>query len=221
MANKQNGLTLIEILLVIILGTMLLLPTLNLLTSVRKNAYKGIDRLESLSTARIILEKVQRDIKQLCYWEKIKKTGTKDVLSESGFIVNGTSEMTEFRFPVFPGNIAVERQNPINMVTYIFDRKKKSLERKIAVNKSLKGFQKDSSEIIGKDIVGNFNISRREILSAGVFCYEIEVQCQSSSPILKNKAINLKTSVSSEFECRLMRNRNQILNLASLAEFSE
>jgi competence protein ComGC len=220
MESKRSGVSLVEILMVLMLGTMLLMAVVDLITITRKSAYKGFDKLENLTAARIILEKVQRDVKRLCYSGLIRKTPQGDVLEEQGLQMTETPETVKYRFPVFPLANPVDRKNPVNMVTYTFHRQQKTLIRQEIVNSLIKPVQADTRETLGEGLVLDFRLTRREIFRPGDFCYEIEVKCQGKIPGLKNRPVHLKTSMNSEFECRRRRNPQQIINQASITEFS-
>lgn len=202
----KHGMSLVEIMIVVSVGMMILLPTLTFLSSMQKNANKGFERIESLTTARLITQKVQRDLKTLCF------SGTK------GFEVKKGPDSFECSFPAFPTEcysfiFTKENLNPVNIVKYLFDKKKKTLVRSLEVHPELAGSSNPSfSEILGKN-VEDFFIEKRSLFSLPY--YEIVVHCQSQHPLLKKEAAHLCTAVRSKFEISFLENSSQIPNLTS------
>ncbi len=204
--RRNSGLTLIELLVVLAIGSVILVPLISLLVSTQKNAYKGFDRLESLSTARIILEKAIRDLRMLCFRDGVP-----------AMRLNVTDKVEEISFAVFPppGKIP-EFRNPVNLVRYTFNKETKQLSRTLQVHDLLKGsLGAGYTEVLGQAVV-HFSIRRRMMFEMP--CYEVEVKSESNHPQRKETAVYLKSSTRSEFESRLIRHRYFISNRVSVPE---
>lgn len=201
----KKGLSLIEIMIVVTIGVIILLPTINFMVSTQKTAYKGFDKLETLAGSRVIMEKVCRDLKNLCTTKYFGFTR-----------INNPPKVT-YVFPSFPvgnlGGTTSTKQNPVNIITYIFDSQKKTLIKSIKVHPALQSLFKDgSSEMLGNN-VASFSISRKVMLGASYF--DINVKCQSNHPQRKESATHLRTAVRSEFEVLKERHPAWIINRQS------
>jgi len=207
-STRSFGVTLVEIMIVLIIGVMLLIPTINMIMSTQRSTFKGYGRLETLTTARIILEKVQRDLKALCYSK-----------SAEVFIVTKTGKITTWTFNAFPTEGFVKTLpgtvNPANLITYRFDEEKKTLVRAVKIhNDLLTGYTgpNPAHEILGKNVV-LFQIKDRSLF--GSIFYDIDIKCQSDHPMQAKEATHLHSAARSEFEWRLEQNQYQVPNRQS------
>lgn len=190
----RHAVSFIELMVVIVIGTLILLPTIDFIVSVRRSATKGFDKLETLDSARFIMEKVQRDLRSLCSGPM------------NGFIPLGTDTI-EFSFPTFPAHLSLnpsgELNVPVNVVSYIFDPKGRTLTRKLRYHPDLaKPGSEEGSQVIGQN-VASFTICPKEILSVRFF--DIELVCMPRNPKANDARIILRTAVCSDFETRLKR----------------
>ncbi|NLI77667.1 MAG: hypothetical protein GX442_14690 [Candidatus Riflebacteria bacterium] len=205
--TRRRGLTLVEVMIVCTIGIILLLPIINFLIMTQKSAYKGLDRLETLAKARIVLEKAQRDLKNFCFNDT------------TGMTVASTAAAFSAVFPVFPagntGPVYTGDENPVNLVTYTFDRAKKTLVRSLKIHPRLAGGFSAQPETLATN-VGQFSIERRVIL--GQNFYDIRILILPSTPYVKNAPTELRTSVRSEYESRLERHPNFITNRRSVID---
>ncbi len=198
----RRATTLVEVMMVFILGTLILLPVIRFIVSSGKSATKGFEKLEALDSARFITERVQRDLKALC-------SG-----ASNGFVPVSASPTFSFSFPIFPSGSSTkeppENENPVNLVTYVFDSGKKTLTRIVKFHSLLaEPSQSISSHIIGKN-VASFSILAREFL--GMRFYDVEVTCRPGASSKKENQVFLRTAVLSEFETRLKRHPFQVNN---------
>ncbi len=200
----RRALSLLEVVIVLTVGVILLLPVVNFLIITQKSAYKGLDRLETLAKARIVIEKTQRDLKNFCFSDTVGLTVASDA---NRFVAI---------FPTYPaaytGAIYGGDENPVNLVTYTFDRARKTLARSVKVHPLLRSGFPATPEILATN-VGNFSIERRVIL--GQTFYDIRILILPSSAYAKNAPTDLRTSVRSEFEARLERHPHFITNRRS------
>ncbi len=207
-ARKKSGVTLVEIMIVLIIGVLLLIPTINMIMSTQRSTFKGYGRLETLTTARIILEKVQRDLKNLCYSN-----------SAEAFIVTKTGKVTTWTFNTFPtegfAKTLPGTVNPANLVTYRYDEEKKTLVRTVKIHSALMADYtgpNPAHEILGKNVV-LFQIKDRTLF--GSIFYDIDIKCQSDHPMQAREATHLHSAARSEFEWRLEQNQYQVPNRQS------
>ncbi|MBF0499071.1 MAG: hypothetical protein HQM09_02965 [Candidatus Riflebacteria bacterium] len=194
----KSGTTLIELMFVIVIASMIMIPTIDFLISSQRTATKGFGKLETLETTRFILEKVQRDLKVLC--------------SEPGHGFMPISTTTySFTFPVFPsGTGYVGDDIPVNIVSYIFDPAKMTLTRTIKIHPLLAApAQSFFSKIVATN-VASFSICPKEMLSMRY--YDIQVLCQSNNPASKQVQIFLRAAVRSDYEARLGRSPFLVTN---------
>ena len=201
----DRGMSLIEVLIVLTIGVLLLLPAMNFLIMTQKSSYKGLDRLETLTRARIVLEKAQRDLKNFCYTDAVK------------MIVATSSSNVVITFPSFPsafvGGLYTGDENLANLVTYTFDRQKKVLTRSLRCHPRIRSDSSPQSEILATN-VGEFSINRKLML--GQTYYEIRILILPGSVYVKNAPTELRTSVRSDFESRIERHPNFITNRNSV-----
>jgi len=187
------------------ISVLLLLPVVNFVIVTQKSAYKGMDRLDTLRQARIVIEKVQRDIKNYCYSNTVGMT-----------IASDAAEF-DIRFPVFPagytGSIYSGDENPVNTALYHFDREKKTLTRTLKVHPLLNSGFSGQPELLSAS-VGLFTVERKIML--GMTYYDIRVLILPGSTYAKNAPTNLHTSVRSDFESRIERHPNFITNRRSV-----
>jgi len=200
----NRGMSLVETMIVLTLAVLILLPTISFMTMTRKVAYKGMDRLETLTFARRILESAQRDLKAYC-WNKTQS-----------FAVDKKANETKYVLPVFPigqsGLIYQGDDNPVNIVTYSFKPKQKTLTRTLQINGDLLGGStKTITKVLAKN-VASFSISPDMML--GVPYYSISVLCVPSHPDRKSAETHLKGGVCSNFQVRLERNSTNIPNMS-------
>ncbi|MBF0544150.1 MAG: hypothetical protein HQM08_06945 [Candidatus Riflebacteria bacterium] len=194
--------------MVLAVGTMILLPTIDFLINSQKTATKGFEKLEMLKTARLILETVQRDLKALCS-------------GESYSFVPISTPTVSFSFPVFPtgatGKDYSGDENPVNIVTYAFEPNKKTLTRTIKIHPILANpGQSQIFQVLGTNIA-SFSICPKEMLKMRY--YDVEIACQSSNPLIKESPIILRTAVRSDYESRLQRHPFLITNRKSKISF--
>lgn len=204
----RHGVTLVEIMIVLIIGVMLLIPTINMIMSTQRSTFKGYGRLETLTTARIILEKLQRDLKSLCYRNPAE-----------AFVMTKVGKVTTWTFNAFPTEGFVKplsgTVNPANLISYRFDEEKKTLVRAVKVHSALlTGYTgpNPAHEILGKNVV-LFQIRDRSLF--GAIFYDIDIKCQSDHPMQAKEATHLHSAVRSEFEWRLEQNQFQVPNRLS------
>ena len=207
-SRAQRGITLVEIMMVLIIGVLLLIPTINMIMSTQRNTFKGYGRLETLTTARIILEKVQRDLKALCFSDP-----------SQAFVVTKSGKVTTYTFNTFPTEGFVQpvagTNNPANLVSYRFDEEKKTLVRGVKIHSALlSGYSgpNPAHEILGKNVV-QFTLKDR--LLFGAIFYDIDIKCQSDHPMQAKEATHLHSAARSEFEWRLEQNQFQVPNRLS------
>ncbi len=198
----SRGMTLVETLIVAALGVMILLPLMNFMLFSQKSATKGFDRIETLSAARLILEQVQRDLKALCFDDS------------SRFLTASDTQTVSYSFPAFPGAGSGPAYsgsaNPVNLIEYSYEPGKRELKRTVTFNSLLPGApKKPRVAVLAKNVV-EFSISPAKFL--GSTCYDIVVKCQSSMPKPMEAATKLRTSVRSEYQGRLQRHPNWIIN---------
>ena len=190
---RARGMTMVEMLTVIVLVTLVLAPILDLFLSSRRNAARGFEKLETLDRARFILEKVQRDLKSLCSGPGY------------GFMPVGSTTMS-FTFPVFPAAPCPELADgsmPVHLVTYRFDPRQRTLVRTLSFHpQSTDGPKGRVTETLGRNVLA-FSILPKEMLSVRYF--DVEVVCQSKSERSDEPVVLLRTAVRSEFESRLQR----------------
>ena len=191
--TNNRGMTAVEILVVCALVALILGPIISILVSSQQSATAGYDKLEMLGRARFIMERVQRDLKALCS------------ANSYGFLPIATETMT-FSIPVFPTQPKERTYStnyPLNIVTYVFDPRVKTLTRNIKYHASLApGGNAETSETLGSN-VASFSICPRKMLKMRF--YDVEVACESSQPNRQDNPIILRTSVRSEYESRLER----------------
>jgi|GEM_PF-1713628 len=210
-AHRIRGLgtTLVEAMIVVVIGTLILLPTIRFIVSSGRSASKGFEKLEALDNARFISERVLRDLKALC-------SG-----AAYGFIPISASPTFSFSFPVFPidssGKEPPDDENPVNLVRYEYDAAKKTLTRTVKYHPLLtESSQTQTSRILGTN-VASFSILPREML--GMRFYEVEVACRSGASSRKDSLVFLRTAVRSEYESRLKRHPFLINNRRSKINF--
>ena len=193
--------TLIEVLVVVFISVLLIISLVRFFISTQRTAHHGLDRLESLTVSRIALESVARDLKLLCFNDRI------------GFSAQTTGPTRRWVFPLFAGRPPDNRGvNPVNKVVYEYDSRAKTLKRTLLVNQLLRGRQEGFDRVIAGN-VEDFQIIRRDLFSYP--SYVVEIKCQTPHPQRKKTAVHLRTEVRSEFEMRLYRHRYQISNYFS------
>ncbi len=209
MTDRRRGVSLIEAMIVLAIGTMILLPTINFMISSRNYAYRGYDRIESLSFARIIVEKVRRDLKAACY--------------DRGHDFTTDAARRSFSFFTFPteeiGAVAMldRARPPANRVTYTFDPTRRTLTRSVKAHPRVAGgtVRTVRSDVVARNVVV-FNL-RKRWLFGGAF-YEIEVKCESSHPSRKLESTHLHASVRPAFATAIDRHPFQIPNRLSVLD---
>ncbi|MBF0547047.1 MAG: hypothetical protein HQM08_21580 [Candidatus Riflebacteria bacterium] len=205
--NKlKKGMNLVEVAVVLVIASLMFLPMTRFWFMSQKSAVKGFERLETLTTARIILEKVQRDLKTYCFSSSNRFTQSP----------NGT-----YQFLVFPGVEYVKASPsspdgkvPLNSITYTFDSNKRTLVRTLLYNSRYQSITGKSqiSEVVGQN-VASFSINLYSLFKVGFF--DIDVFCQSFNPSRRTESTHLRTAVRSDYECRLARHLFQIPNMKS------
>jgi hypothetical protein len=204
---NERAITLIEMVIVVAIALVLLIPISQMINRYRYSAYKGVDKLESLDTARFILEQCTRDLKTLCY----DKDG--QVLIASG------SDKDQYRFPIFPGQEfglgMRSASNPVNLITYKFDPKKLTLVRTEKIHPLLSGKnQGTKTDLLGSN-VASFSISYLKLWDMNFF--RIRVKCKSLHP-QRHEVVELQTAVRSEYESCLERHLSQVPNRTAWLE---
>ncbi|MBF0406493.1 MAG: hypothetical protein HQM10_04015 [Candidatus Riflebacteria bacterium] len=206
--NIRKGMNLVEISIVILIGILMFLPMTKFWFMSQKQAVKGFDRLETLTTARIVLEKVQRDMKAYCFTPAKKFSKPSD---------------GQFEFLISPGVEYVKASNPdgkiaLNGVKYTFDKAKGTLLRTLKYHSRYHAVagKTQTSELVGRNIA-SFSINLNSLFKLNYF--DIEVLCKSPHPLRGTENTHLRTAVRSDFECRLARHLFQIPNLKT--EFLE
>ena len=208
--RNVSAFSLVEMMIVVVVGSLILLPTIHFLITSQKNAGKGFDRLNTLTTARVLMERVRRDLKALCY----DKT--------HGMRFDTFSSQPSFQFPVFPSQNFLANysgtKNLANLVTYSFDPQKRTLTRTELIHPILRKSpaKKEVKEILGTNI-SSFSIKDRPFL--GMYYYDIEVVCEIPRS-LRKETTHLRCAVRSEYETRLVKNKFQVPNLRSVISFS-
>lgn len=205
----QRGVTLIEAMIVLAISTLVFLPTLNFMLSSQNYAYRGYDRLETLSFSRIVIEKVRRDLKAYCYDPTHR------------FQVDGTG--AQISFPVFPTDHldeipTTDRTRPIaNQVTYRFDAARKTLIRKVKYHPRIAQAlgKTENTETLAKNVV-IFNIRPRVFAKQAFF--DVEVKCESLHPKRQLENTHLRASVRSMFVSALERHPFQVPNRLSVVD---
>jgi hypothetical protein len=193
-AAARFGVTTIELLVVTTIAILLLLPTLDFLLSSRKSASKGFEMLETLDAARMVLERVQRDLRALYSGPM------------HGFVPQA-SETVAYSFPAFPSGAAGLEPGgdtiPLNQVTYVFDPRDGTLTRSVRWHPDLRRFRSgDDTQVIARN-VASFSICPQELLT--IRYYDVQVVCSSRGRGGKSIPITLRTAVCSDFESRLKR----------------
>ncbi|MBF0546794.1 MAG: prepilin-type N-terminal cleavage/methylation domain-containing protein [Candidatus Riflebacteria bacterium] len=203
---KYSGMTLIEVMVVTVILVILLLPMSHFLILYQESFAKGYERLNTLTTARLILEQVSRDVKIHCFRNNQRFSNPQPGVYE--FLIFPGAEYLHLIGPLGDGKI------PLNLVRYYFDANNKTLVRTVKYHPRLQPFvgQTEVNEIIGKD-VDSFSIDVKSLYKINFF--NIDVTCRSLNPSRKTEVTHLRTAVRSEFECRLWRNRYQVPNLKS------
>ncbi len=201
---SRRGFTLIEVMVVIVIGSMLLIPMVNFFIGSRKISYKGYDRLENLNTARLLIEKCSRDLKFLC--------GT---ASFPGILTEGAGDGKSYVFLAFPdegGGVDLKAaENPVNLIAYTFDPAKRTVRRTVITHPMMVGGNSPiRTQEIGNNVIG-FEIGQWFLW--GRF-YNIRVKCVGPHP-QREEYIELQTSVRSVFEARALNHLFQIPNLSA------
>jgi Tfp pilus assembly protein PilW len=203
--RSRAGLSLIEVMIVMAVAMLILLPTVNFMLLSQRSAYKGMDRLESLASARMIIEQVQRDLKALCFDQSTGFTQAR----------TGSREITTF--PIFPAThlatLPDSARNPANLIRYTFDEDARTLIRQEFVNPLLNPPQSTITKRLGTN-VASFTI--QSVTMFGFTAYEIAVCCEPSPEHRRAARTVLRSSARSEFQTRLERNSSFITNRASV-----
>ena len=168
MAGRHRGLTLVEIMVVTCISVMLIGVLIRFFISTQRTSHHGLDRLESLRSARLVSESVTRDLKLLCFNDRI------------GFTTTNTGGKQRWLFPLFADKpTSFDDRNPVNKVVYEYDPQAKTLSRELIVNQSLRNRQQSTRRIIGKHIE-SFQIVRRNVFTYPA--YFVEVRSRESAP---------------------------------------
>lgn len=208
MTEKRAGATVIELLMVLLIGGLLVAVAFRLLSSFQKATTKGFEKIETLETARRIMERVQRDLKAICSSESC------------GFVPIVTPDIS-FSFPVFSSTggkrKAVEEIVPADHVKYEFDPAKRILTRTITFHPSVADLSRPSRrEILGNN-VSDFSIAPRQMLNMRY--YDIQVVCESDDASTPKSRIILRGAVRSDYESRLERHPWFVGNRRSRIDF--
>lgn len=182
--------------IVVTIGVMILLPSMSFLTMSQKSAYKGLDRLETLGAARLILEQVQRDLKSSC-------EGGVD-----GFVARTQGGKVTYEFPAFPNgpgaDVLSPTVNPANRITYVFDPAKKEVSREIVFHSALGLSRPRMTRVLAVN-VASFTILPTVFL--GLPVYEVDILCVPTHPSRQAARTHLRSSVRSEHGVREARHR--------------
>lgn len=208
MTEKRAGTTVVELLMVLLIGGMLVAISFRLLSSFQKVTTKGFEKIETLETARRIMERVQRDLKSICS-------------SESCNFVPIVTPDISFSFPIFSASggkrKAVEESVPADYVKYEFDPQKRVLSRTITFHPSLADPSRPSRrEILGKNVT-DFSICPRQMLNMRY--YDIQLICESDDASTPQSRIILRGAVRSDYESRLERHPCFVGNRRSRIDF--
>jgi len=194
--TDRHGVSLVEVMIVVTIGVMIMLPTLSFLTMSQKTAYKGMDRLETLAAARLIMEQIQRDLKSSC------EAGV------NGFVAKTQGGKVTYEFPAFPNgpgaDVLSPTINPANRITYVYDPARKELSRDIAFHPVL-GLSRARMTRVMASNVASFTILPTVFL--GMPVYEIDILCVPTHQSRQAAKTHLRSSVRSEHGVRQARHR--------------
>lgn len=197
---RARAFTLVEIIIVLCFSLLIFLPVLRLVTHFKKFGDKGYDRLESLNSARLAIERLRRDLFMLCFDDRVEKSLRKFKL---GPIVS-------YRFKAFPQtapSMGDESSKLVDEITYTFDPGKNTLVRKLLPG--VLGASAHEMEI-GRNFT-DFSIVPKKVF--GYTGYVIKVSAKAG--IRGEEKIDLQTTVRSKHQCLLQRHTYQVPNVAS------
>lgn len=205
----RRAFTLIEMMIVTIIGVLLLIPVVDFMVMSRKSAYQGLERLDTLASARIVIEQVQRDIKSFCFNDSWGYSKT-----ESG-------QTAEWQFPVFPimdlGARPPEGDNYANWVRYVYEPGKRTILRQEIRHPQLNAAEPRTSRLLAGNVTF-FSLERKKMF--GLDAFDVEIECSPEHSGRQKAHTRLRMAVRSEFLSRLERNPNLISNRRSLVDIS-
>ncbi|HEY9070380.1 MAG TPA: hypothetical protein VIV61_08975 [Candidatus Ozemobacteraceae bacterium] len=205
----RRGITLVEMMIVTVIGVLLLIPTIDFLVMSRKSAYQGLERLDTLASARLVLEQIQRDVKSLCFNDSY------------GYSVARSADRTVWQFPVFPAGDLKSRppggENYACWVRYIYEPAKRTIVRQEVRHPALHAPEAQVSRVLATN-VGAFSFERKAMF--GLDAFDIDITCVPAHPGRQQVRTRLRTAVRSEFLARLERNPAQISNRRSPVDIS-
>ena len=204
--TERRAFTLVEIMVVTILSLLLIGGVYRFLIGTTRLSYQGVEKLENLNTARIILEKCSRDIKCMCssaaFPAPIRQTGADGV---------------NFMFPAFPnegmGTELESDSNPVNLIAYTLDKKREILYRSVLTHPLMAAGDRLREHEIGRGIV-DFEIKGFHMWG-GLF--QIRVKVKGEHP-QREEPIELQTSVRSMYFSRAVQHLYQVPNLNTSPE---
>ncbi|HNW35260.1 MAG TPA: prepilin-type N-terminal cleavage/methylation domain-containing protein [Candidatus Ozemobacteraceae bacterium] len=205
----HRGVTLLEMMIVTVIGVMLLIPTIDFMVISRKSAYQGLDRLDTLASARLVIEQIQRDVKALCFNDSY------------GYSVAKSPQKTVWQFPVFPVMDLASRpsggENYANWVRYVYEPEKRTIIRQEIRHPQLHAAEAQVSRVLATN-VGAFSLERKAMF--GLDAFDVEITCVPLHPARQNARTRLRTAIRSEFLSRLERNARLISNRRSLVDIA-
>ncbi len=206
--SDRKGFTLVEVMVVIAIGILILIPTINFLVGTTKLSFKGYDRLDNLNTARLIMTRSARDLKFLCVGA-----------SFPALIFKSDKESTSFVFPSFPSEgpgMELEADlNPVNIIVYSHIHSTGQLIRTVFPHPKMvgEGSQPRMHEL-GRNVIG-FAITGQPFWG-GVF--QIRVLCAGLHP-QRLEPVELQTSVRPIFATRALQHQFQVPNIDARPDF--
>lgn len=205
----RRAFTLIEMMIVTIVGVLLLVPIVDFMVISRKSAYQGLERLDTLASARIVIEQIQRDIKSFCFNDSY------------GYSKTDSTQTTEWQFPVFPimdlGSRPPGGENYANWVRYVYEPGKRTIVRQEIRHPQLGAVEPRTSRILAANVTF-FSLERKKMF--GLDAFDVEIECSPEHPGRQKARTRLRMAVRSEFLSRLERNPNLISNRRSLVDIS-
>lgn len=205
----RRGFTLVEMMIVTVIGILLLIPTIDFMVVSRKSAYQGLERLDMLASARLVIEQIQRDVKSLCFNDSY------------GYSMTESPGKIVWQFPVFPvmdlGPRPPGGENYANWVIYVYEPEKRTIIRQEIRHPQLSASEPRTSRLLAANVTA-FSLERKKML--GLDAFDVEIECSPEHPGRQKARTRFRMAVRSEFLSRLERNPYLVSNRRSLVDIA-